>query len=117
VASLDREASLPSPKTGVEEVLAMRGRATALDLRSVDTRGRFVCIVPIPDFQVLMRPLLEEYASGAERPTGEVRSSLAARFGLTEDELAERLPSGLAKDLRQPGRMGYYIPVPGWSSG
>lgn len=53
--------------------------------------------MPIPDFQALMRPLLEEYSSGAERPIAEVRSNLAARFGLTEDELAERLPSGLAK--------------------
>lgn len=44
-----------------------------------------------------MRPLLEEYASGAERPIAEVRSNLAAQFGLTEDELAERLPSGVAK--------------------
>ena len=44
-----------------------------------------------------MRPLLEEYTSGTERPIAEVRSSLAVQFGLTEDELAERLPSGLAK--------------------
>src|SRR5205814_2231870 len=42
-------------------------------------------------------PLLEEYAAGTERPIREVREALAARFGLTEEERAERLPSGLAR--------------------
>jgi restriction system protein len=53
--------------------------------------------VAVPDFQTLMRPLLEEYASGEERQIAEVRAALAAKFGLTEEELAERLPSGLAR--------------------
>ena len=53
--------------------------------------------MPVPDFQTLMRPLLEEYAGGNERPIAEVRAALAAQFGLTPEELAERLPSGLAK--------------------
>jgi hypothetical protein len=53
----------------------MRGRVASLDLRSVDARVRFVVIVPVPDFQALMRPLLEEYSSGAERPIAEVRSN------------------------------------------
>lgn len=51
----------------------------------------------VPDFQTLMRPLLEEYAAGGERPIADVRAALAARFELTEEELAERLPSGLAR--------------------
>jgi restriction system protein len=51
----------------------------------------------VPDFQTLMRPLLEEYAAGGERRIADARTALAARFGLTEGELAERLPSGLAK--------------------
>jgi len=51
----------------------------------------------VPDFQTLMRPLLEEYAGGNERPIAEVRAALADRFSLTPEELAERLPSGLAK--------------------
>jgi restriction system protein len=50
--------------------------------------------MPVPDFQTLMRPLLEEYASGNERPIAEVRAALAVQFALTEEELAERLPSG-----------------------
>ena len=53
--------------------------------------------MPVPDFQTLMRPLLEEYAAGGERRIADVRADLGTRFGLTEEELAERLPSGLAK--------------------
>src|SRR5947209_153658 len=53
--------------------------------------------MPVPDFQTLMRPLLEEYAAGNERPIADVRALLAAQFSLTPAELAERLPSGLAK--------------------
>src|SRR5438552_6547071 len=53
--------------------------------------------MPVPDFQTLMRPLLEEYAGGNERPIADVRGALAVQFGLTEEELAERLPSGLAR--------------------
>jgi restriction system protein len=53
--------------------------------------------MPVPDFQTLMRPLLEEYAAGDERLIADVRTALATRFELTEDELAERLPSGLAR--------------------
>ena len=44
-----------------------------------------------------MRPLLEEYAGGNERPIADVRAALATQFALTPEELAERLPSGLAK--------------------
>ena len=51
----------------------------------------------VPDFQTLMRPLLKEYAAGGERRIGDVREALATRLGLTEQELAERLPSGLAR--------------------
>ena len=41
--------------------------------------------MPVPDFQTLMRPLLEEYATGGERPISDVRAVLANRLGLTED--------------------------------
>ncbi len=51
----------------------------------------------IPDFQTLMRPLLEAYSSGSERLISDVRRDLAAQFHLTDEELAERLPSGLAR--------------------
>jgi restriction system protein len=51
----------------------------------------------VPDFQTLMRPLLEEYATRGEQRIADVRAELATRFALTEEDLAERLPSGLAK--------------------
>ena len=44
-----------------------------------------------------MRPLLEAYSSGEERPISEVRRDLGSQFSLTGEQLAERLPSGLAK--------------------
>src|SRR5262245_4156063 len=44
-----------------------------------------------------MRPLLEVLAAGEERRISDVRADLAERSGLSEEELAERLPSGLAK--------------------
>ena len=60
---------------------------------------------PVPDFQTTMRPLLEEYASGGERPIAEVRAALASKFSLTggtRGEVAERT----REDVRQPGRLG-----------
>jgi restriction system protein len=59
--------------------------------------------VAIPDFQTIFRPLLEAYASGDERPISEVRQELGRLFDLTEDELAERLPSGLARTFDNRG--------------
>jgi restriction system protein len=53
--------------------------------------------VTVPDFQSLTRPLLEEYADEGERPIREVRAALATRLGLTQEDLAQRLPSGSAK--------------------
>lgn len=51
--------------------------------------------MPIPDYQTLMRPVLELHADGAEHATKTVVAVIADRFGLTTDERAELLPSGL----------------------
>ena len=51
----------------------------------------------IPDFQTLMRPLLELHADGGEKTQQELRDALAQQFKLTEEDLAERLPSGTAR--------------------
>lgn len=48
----------------------------------------------IPDFQSLMRPLLALLADGEERPVQGIRDTLADQFGVTGEELEERLPSG-----------------------
>ena len=61
----------------------------------------------IPDFQTLMRPLLVAYASGDERPISDVRHELGELFNLTDEELAERLPSGLAKTF--DNRVGWAV--------
>ena len=51
----------------------------------------------IPDFQSIMRPLLEHLADGEVRPNRETNEYLAMHFQLTEDELSEMLPSGYAR--------------------
>lgn len=51
----------------------------------------------VPDYQTLMRPLLAHYENGAELPIRKVRAELAADFQLTDEELAEMIPSGRAR--------------------
>lgn len=48
----------------------------------------------VPDFQSLMLPFLQYAADGEEHSMQEARDALASTFNLTDDELAERLPSG-----------------------
>ena len=48
----------------------------------------------IPDFQTIMRPLLEHLADGAVKSNRETMDVLSKHFQLTDDELAELLPSG-----------------------
>lgn len=50
--------------------------------------------MPIPDFQAVMLPLMEALADGDERTMRGLTSLLADRFGLTEPEREEVLPSG-----------------------
>jgi len=53
--------------------------------------------MPIPDFQSLMLPFLKASADGHEHTLGEMRDKLASEFNLSNQELAQLLPSG-----RQP---------------
>jgi restriction system protein len=48
----------------------------------------------IPDYQSLMLPLLKAAEDGKEHTKTEVVNELAERFGLTEEERKELLPSG-----------------------
>jgi restriction system protein len=48
----------------------------------------------IPDFQTLMRPLLEFAADGKLHSLAEAREAMSARFRLTEEETKTLLPSG-----------------------
>jgi restriction system protein len=55
--------------------------------------------MPIPDFQSLMRPLLQMHADGLEHANRDLVSQLAEHFHLTEDERREMLPSGTTRVL------------------
>jgi restriction system protein len=52
--------------------------------------------VPIPDYQSIMRPLLELLADGAEHPLRNLKAHLADDFALTPEEREQMLPSGIA---------------------
>lgn len=51
--------------------------------------------MPIPDFQTVMLPLLVHLSDGKEHSNQETLKSLAEYFKLSDEELAQRLPSGL----------------------
>ena len=53
--------------------------------------------MPIPDFQSLMRPLLEAHADGKEHLNRDLVAQLGEQFDLTEEERREMLPSGGAR--------------------
>ena len=53
--------------------------------------------MPIPDFQSIMLPLLNELKDGQEHVTSLVYEHLAKQFTLTEEELSKYLPSGTQK--------------------
>jgi len=48
----------------------------------------------VPDFQSFFKPFLEVAADGAEHSLKEARERIATAFNLSEDDLAEILPSG-----------------------
>jgi restriction system protein len=50
--------------------------------------------VAIPDFQTIMRPLLEHLADGAVKSNRETIDALSKQFQLTDEEIVELLPSG-----------------------
>jgi restriction system protein len=56
--------------------------------------------VPIPDFQTVMLPLLKHLSDGKEHSNQETLEKLADHFHLSEEELAQLLPSGLQPLLR-----------------
>lgn len=50
--------------------------------------------MPLPDFQAVMLPVLRLLADGVDHTSQEMLELVAREFSLTEDELAQRLPSG-----------------------
>jgi restriction system protein len=59
----------------------------------------------IPAFEKIMLPLLKHLADGQEHGLNEIHDALEHQFGLTDEELRERLPSGLAPLFRN--RVGW----------
>ncbi|MEI6349226.1 MAG: restriction endonuclease [Bacteroidota bacterium] len=59
----------------------------------------------IPDFQTIMLPFLKIISDGEEHTTIETNQKLAAYFNLTDQELDEFLPSGVAKTF--PNRVAW----------
>lgn len=53
--------------------------------------------MPIPDFQSLMRPLLQAHADGKEHINRDLVSQLAEQFELSDEDRRELLPSGVAR--------------------
>ena len=51
----------------------------------------------IPDFQSLMRPLLQAHADGKEHINRDLISQIAEQFGLSDEDRRELLPSGVAR--------------------
>jgi restriction system protein len=52
-------------------------------------------IMPIPDYQTVMLPLLKVAGDGKEHHIRDAINNLAAQFGLTEEDRKELLPSGV----------------------
>jgi restriction system protein len=50
--------------------------------------------MPVPDYQSLMAPVLGALADGGDRSLAELRTVLAERLGLTEEDLQAKIPSG-----------------------
>lgn len=50
--------------------------------------------MPLPDYQSLMRPLLEALRRRGELSMSELRDEMASALDLSPDDLAERMPSG-----------------------
>ena len=53
----------------------------------------------IPDFQTLMRPVLEHLSDGQTRRSRDIKDAMADQFGLSEAERAEMLPSGRQRTM------------------
>lgn len=48
----------------------------------------------VPDYQTMMLPFLESLADGKEHSLEETRQAIASHFGLTDQDLRERIPTG-----------------------
>lgn len=61
--------------------------------------------MPIPDFQTIMRPLLAHLSDGLPHTISELHDKICQEFGLTPEEIAERISSGKQTVMRN--RVGW----------
>lgn len=61
----------------------------------------------IPDFQTLMRPVLDYLADGQVRRSRDITEAMSDQFHLTPEDRAEMLPSGTAKKMAN--RVGWTL--------
>jgi restriction system protein len=61
----------------------------------------------VPDFQTLMRPILEALEDGQPQSTKSIREYLVGQFALTPEDLIEKIPSGKAKTFQN--RVGWAL--------
>lgn len=61
----------------------------------------------IPDYQTLMRPVLDSLSDGGTRRSRDVKDAMADAFGLTSEERAEMLPSGRQRTI--DNRVGWAL--------
>jgi restriction system protein len=66
----------------------------ACDFVFHETRKSRSNIMPVPQFEEFQLPALKECADGQVHRPGEMAEKMAARFRLSESEIAETLPSG-----------------------
>lgn len=55
--------------------------------------------MPIPDFQTLMRPILEFLSDGKEHTINEIVQAMSDRFDLTQDERNQRVPGNQKRHI------------------
>lgn len=59
--------------------------------------------MPIPNFQVLLLPMLRYLSDGKDRTNAEIEMTLAGEFKLSDNDRRELLPSGQARFLNRIG--------------
>lgn len=59
----------------------------------------------VPDFQTVMRPLLAALEDGQEKAISDLRDTISAEFDLSDEDLAQRIPSGRVTTLQN--RVGW----------
>lgn len=63
----------------------------------------------VPDYQSLMRPLLEVLSDGRQWPTRDAYSAVAEQLGLSENDLSESIASGSSRYVGNVGWAGTYM--------